>query len=150
MKDENVSKYMWWKASDDIKEARDFVSFELGNIMSDLWYRWIIELKSTNEIIGTCLIFYNDEEGENHWDISYNLGVKYWGNGYITEAMKQVMLFAKEKLHTNECITTYAKANPASGRILEKLGFKFLHEEPYLCSNGEIETEGIRVVWTIN
>ena len=82
MQDENVSKYMWWKASDDINEAKGFVKFELGNLENDKWNRWIIVLKSTNEIIGTCLIFFNDEEG--HWDISYNLGKKFWSNGYMT------------------------------------------------------------------
>ena len=35
--------------------------------------------KETDEIIGTCLIYFNDEE--NNWDISYNLGKKYWGKG---------------------------------------------------------------------
>lgn len=77
MRDENVSRYMFWKATDDIKETEEFVNFELRNIQSDLWYRWIMELKSTSEIIGTSLIYYNDDEGEEHWDISYNLGVKY-------------------------------------------------------------------------
>ena len=32
MQDENVSRYMWWKASDDINEAKEFVEFELGNL----------------------------------------------------------------------------------------------------------------------
>lgn len=57
MQDENVSRYMWWKASDDINEAKEFVKFELENLENDKWNRWIISLKSTNEIIGTCLIF---------------------------------------------------------------------------------------------
>ncbi len=82
MPDKNVSRYMWWKASDDINEAKGFVEFELGNLENDKWNRWIIALKSTNEIIGTCLIFFNDDEG--HWDISYNLGKKFWSNGYMT------------------------------------------------------------------
>ena len=29
MQDEDVSRYMWWKASDDIAEVRGFVDFEL-------------------------------------------------------------------------------------------------------------------------
>lgn len=71
MQDENVSRYMQWKASNDINAAKEFVKFELENLENDKWNRWIISLKSTNEIIGTCLIFFNDDEG--HWDISYNL-----------------------------------------------------------------------------
>lgn len=32
MNDENVSRYMWWKASNDINDAKEFVEFELGNL----------------------------------------------------------------------------------------------------------------------
>lgn len=92
MQDENVSRYMWWKASEDINDAKEFVEFELGNLENDQWNRWMIVQKSTKELVGTCLIFFNDEEG--HWDISYNLGVKYWGKGYMTEAMRAVMKYA--------------------------------------------------------
>lgn len=57
MNDEEVSKYMWWRASDDINKAKEFVEFEIGNLENDKWNRWIIVLKNTKEIIGTCLIF---------------------------------------------------------------------------------------------
>ena len=40
-------------------------------------------LKETGKIIGTCLVFYNEEDDESHWDISYNLGKQYWGNGCV-------------------------------------------------------------------
>ena len=49
----------------------------------------------TGQIIGTCLIFYNEDDEESHWDISYNLGKQYWGKGFVTEAMKEVMHFAE-------------------------------------------------------
>lgn len=131
MRDENVSKYMFWKASDEISEADAFVNFELGHIEDDRWYRWIIEKKDSNNIIGTCLLYFNDDDGEGNWDVSYNLGVDYWEHGYITEAMKMVMLFAENELKITQCVTTYAKANTASGRVLEKLGFRYVCEEPY-------------------
>jgi len=57
MQDEDVSRYMWWKASDDINDAKEFVDFELGNLENDQWNRWIIESKENKEILGTCLIF---------------------------------------------------------------------------------------------
>lgn len=102
MKDEEVSRYMCWKASDDIANARKFVEFELNQIEDEKWKRWIIILKETKEIIGTCLVFYNDDDAENHWDISYNLGKKFWGKGYVTEAMKMVMQFAQAELGMKE------------------------------------------------
>lgn len=140
MQDEEVSRYMYWKASSNIDDTKEFVEYELGNIENNQWYRWIITLKSTSEVIGTCLIFYNDEE--NSWDISYNLGKKYWGKGYITEAMKTVMSYAENTLGIHEFIAIHAIENPASGRIIEKLGFRYEKDVPYECNGGEITTTG--------
>ena len=44
MQDENVSRYMWWKAGDDINEVKDFVEFELENLKKDRWNRGMIDL----------------------------------------------------------------------------------------------------------
>ena len=92
MKDEEVSRYMCWKASDDI---------------------------------------------------SYNLGKKFWGKGYVTEAMKMVMQFAQAELGMKECLTSYAKVNSGSANVLHKLGFVDEKEIPYECNGGDIITEGI-------
>ena len=77
----------------------------------------------TGQIIGTCLIFYNEDDEESHWDISYNLGKQYWGKGFVTEAMKEVMHFAERELGMKECVTSYAKVNRGSANVLHKLGF---------------------------
>ena len=143
MQDREVSRYMWWKESSNIEETRSFVNFELEQIKNEKWYRWIIELKETGRIIGTCLIFFNEEDKEKHWDISYNLGREFWGNGYVTEAMKAVMNFGESILGIRECVTYYAKVNTNSAKVLHKLGFIDEKAIPYECNGGEIVTEGV-------
>lgn len=140
MQNENVSRYMCWQASNDINKAREFVQFELEHLEDDKWNRWIIELKPSCEVIGTCLIFFNTEE--NNWDISYNFGEKYWGRGYASEAMKCVMAFAKDMLKVKECIAVHAVENNASGHVIEKLGFKYEKDIPYECNGGDVKTTG--------
>lgn len=140
MQDEDVSRYMYWKASNDIIETQEFIRYELENIENDKWYRWIIVLKQTDEIVGTCLIYYNDEE--NNWDISYNLGKTYWGKGYITEAMHRVMEYAITELTIKECIAIHAIENPESGRVIQKQGFSYEKKVPYECNGGERKTIG--------
>lgn len=147
MQDEDVSRYMWWKASSNINEAKEFVEFELGNLENDNWNRWIIILKETSEIIGTCLIYYNEEECS--WDISYNLGKKFWGKGYASEAMNRVMQYAKEGLGIRECIAVHAMENPASGHIIQKLGFHYEKDVPYECNGGGIVTTGKYYRYTV-
>lgn len=140
MQDEDVSRYMFWKASSDIEKTKEFIESELGNTENDSWNRWIIELRQTHEIVGTCLVFYNDEE--NSWDISYNLAKKYWGHGYITEAMKCALIYARDTLKIKECIAIHASENPSSSKVIRKLGFKYEKDVPYVCGGGDIKTTG--------
>lgn len=86
MQDEEVSRYMWWKASKDIAKAEKFVQFELGQIDKSEWNRWIIVDKNTNEVIGTCLVFWNDEDAKPHWDdrMCYNICESKYGLSQCT------------------------------------------------------------------
>ena len=78
------------------------------------------------------------------WEIGYNLGKKYWGKGYTTEAMKEVLIFAKEKLSLTEIVGRYAIENPASGNVMKKLGFQYEKDIPYECNNGTVMRKGIQ------
>jgi ribosomal-protein-alanine N-acetyltransferase len=53
------------------------------------------------------------------------------------------MDYAEAELGMQECVTTYAKVNQASGNVLHKLGFKDERKIPFECSGGDIITEGI-------
>jgi ribosomal-protein-alanine N-acetyltransferase len=54
----------------------------------------------------------------------------------------------KNTLGIKECATAHAIENPSSGRVLEKLGFKYEKEVPYVYSMGELETTGKYYSWT--
>lgn len=97
--DPEVAKYMFWTSHNDIEKTKEWISFELNQIPKDDWYRFAILLKDTNDLIGTGLIYY--EEEVKFWETGYNLGRKYWGNGYATEAMKEILSFAKNVYLTN-------------------------------------------------
>lgn len=138
--DPEVARYMMWESSKEIEKTKEFINYELAMLQSDKWYRWCITDKESKTIYGTCLIYFNDEE--NCWDISYNLGKKYWGKGYITEAMKIVMDYAIHSLGIKECIASHAIQNPASGRVIQKLGFGYERDVEYICNGGKIHTTG--------
>ncbi len=140
--DPDVAKYMFWTSHNDIEKTKEWLKFEIGQIEKDDWYRFALVLKETNELIGTGLIYF--EEEVDAWEIGYNLGKKYWGKGYTTEAMKQIISFAQEDLGITEMVGRYAKENPSSGKVMEKLGFLFEKEIPYECNNGAVLREGIQ------
>lgn len=140
--DRDVAKYMLWTSHNDIEKTKEWISFEITQIDKDDWYRFALVLKETNELLGTAVIYYEDEV--DCWEIGYNLGKKYWGKGYTTEAMKKIIEFAVEELHVSEIVGRYAKKNPASGNVMKKLGFKYEKDIPYECNDGAVKREGIQ------
>jgi len=140
--DPDVAKYMFWTSHNDIEKTKEWIAFELGQIEKPDWFRCSLVLKDTNELIGTALIYY--EEEVECWEIGYNLGKKYWGKGYTTEAMRTVINFAKAELNLTQIVGRYAKENPASGKVMDKLGFTYEKDILYECNNGTVLREGIQ------
>lgn len=139
--DPEVAKYMFWTSHNDLEKTKAWISFEIGQIDKADWYRFAVELKNAGELIGTVLIYYEDEVAS--WEVAYNLGKKYWGNGYATEAMRRVLSFAFSNLYINEVVGRYAVDNPRSGKVLQKLGFVPEKDILYPCNDGAVIRRGI-------
>lgn len=113
--DPDVAKYMFWCSHNNIEKTKEWISFEMGQIASDKWYRWAVICKDTSELIGTGLVYF--EEEYNLFEVSYNFGKKYWGKGYAIETMRAVVDYAENVLRVEELVGRYAKVNPASGNL---------------------------------
>jgi ribosomal-protein-alanine N-acetyltransferase len=138
--DPSVAKYMFWTSHNDINKTACWVKEELIKIEAEDWYRWAIVLKETGELLGTGLIYFEEEYGK--FEIGYNLGKKAWGFGYTTEALREAVRFAREELGIKEIMGRHAKENAASGKVLEKLGFTYNKDIPYACNDGKTLYEG--------
>ena len=55
-------------------------------------------------------------------EMGYWLGKDYWGQGYCTEAATALVEFGFRQLGLNRIFAYHMTRNPASGRVLEKLG----------------------------
>ena len=92
--------------------------------------RWGIELKSNGKFIGTIDLHKIDtvlKKGA----IGYIINKDYWNQGLTTEANRAVIELAFEKIGMNKLIAVHDKANPASGRVMEKSGMRYSHDEEY-------------------
>ena len=92
--------------------------------------RWGIELKSNGKFIGTIDLHKIDTVLKKA-AIGYIINQKYWNQGLTTEANRAVIELAFEKIGMNKLTALHDKDNPASGRVMEKSGMRFSHEEPY-------------------
>ncbi len=57
-------------------------------------------------------------------ELGYWIGKPHWGQGYGTEAARRVLRYAFEELALNRVYGLHMTKNPASGRVMEKLGMK--------------------------
>lgn len=92
--------------------------------------RWGIELKETGAFIGT-IDLHNLKEEVLRAEVGYTLDKNYWNQGYMTEAAAAFVKVFFEELGMNCLVARHDKENPASGRVMQKAGMKFSHEEPY-------------------
>ncbi|NJL47896.1 MAG: GNAT family N-acetyltransferase [Leptolyngbyaceae cyanobacterium SM2_5_2] len=60
----------------------------------------------------------------NHAELGYWIGKPYWGQGYATEAAA-LIAFGFDTLKLNRLNATHFSDNPASGRVMEKLGMTY-------------------------
>lgn len=65
---------------------------------------------------------HQDEAGEH--ELGYWLTPDAWGRGYATEAGRGVVRMARESLRLPRLVSGHFVDNPASGRVLRKLGFR--------------------------
>ena len=57
-------------------------------------------------------------------EIGYSLAKWKWNQGYMTEALEKVIEYTFETMDVNRIEAMHEPENPASGRVMEKCGFK--------------------------
>lgn len=99
--------------------------------------RFLITLRANGELIGGGGLQGDEPE------IAYWLARAHWGRGYATEAGRALVAFADLSLRLPRLSGRHAIDNPASGRVLRKLGFEaagrsLMHS---LCRAGEMTVD---------
>jgi RimJ/RimL family protein N-acetyltransferase len=82
-----------------------------------------ITLREGEILIGAIGLIINQEHeraGMGYW-----IGKPYWGNGYCTEAAKAILGYGFNALGLNRVHATHFTQNPASGRVMTKIGMVY-------------------------
>jgi len=105
-------------------------------------YFWVVRLKDSSQFIGLVSL---DKHITGGTEVSYEFLPDWWGCGYATEVISQILNFAFNGLKINKVLAETQTANVASCKLLEGVGMKLesklqrFGEEQSLYS---IETNG--------
>jgi RimJ/RimL family protein N-acetyltransferase len=83
---------------------------------------WAIVNRADSTVVGAIgLVLHADSRSA---ELGYYVSRAHWGQGFATEAARAVVRFAFDTIGCTKLTAGYFADNPASGRVLEKLGFE--------------------------
>ena len=100
------------------QDARSFVASALD--ADKIWLA--ITLRADGRQIGG--IGLRIERQHERAELGYWLGLPYWGKGFATEAAREMVRYGFDELRLHRIFASHFRQNPASGRILLKLGMR--------------------------
>lgn len=103
--------------------AEKWIATHADNFAAGRSLELALEHKEEQYLIGAISI--GIQQNFNHGELGYWVGRKYNNNGYGTEAAKGMIRYAFEELNLHRIYARYFGKNPASGRIMEKIGMKY-------------------------
>ena len=136
-----------WAAHTSVENSREIIKTVLSAPET-----YAVVLKTTGLPVGSIGLMLGkasniglpDIEGE----IGYWIGVPYWGQGLIPEAVRELMRYGFEDLSLEKMWCGYFDGNEKSKRVQEKCGFRYHHtKENVPCAiEGLLRTEHITCI----
>lgn len=131
--DPDVGARAGWPPHQSIEESRQVIL----NLFSN-GHTWALELKETGEPVG-CMGYYDSKEsniriGEKDAEIGYWMAKPYWNQGLCTEALRAMIDWCFREKGFQSLWCDFFVDNPASGRVMEKCGFRDTGEQNW-CSH---------------
>jgi len=123
--DADVACYTLWEHPYSMAEAiafcreqANFDEFPVGN-----WVQVFIEERETGVPVGDIGLGLN-ADGDDALHVGYSIHRDHWGKGYATEAVGAVIPIVGKAIGATSVKAEIDVRNPASGKVLSKLGFK--------------------------
>lgn len=143
-----ATRFLRWDAHRDWTVTAEFLHFVAQQYADSTFYQWGICL-ADGTLIGSISLQPEERTSSGTWrqipaslctdplwETGYVLGPRWWGQGYATEALAAVLDFWFLQVHASVLTACHALANPASGRVMEKCGFRYDHDTTSHRYNG--------------
>lgn len=141
-KDPMVGPAAGWPVHTSVANSRDIIREVLSAEET-----YAVCLKGDNRAIGSIGLVIGESSNLNlpdsEGEIGYWIGVPYWGQGFITEAAKELLRHGFKYFQLERIWCGYFDGNLKSKRVSEKCGFVFHHtnKDIYWALTDDIRTE---------
>ena len=131
MSDPAITTYLAWEPHADEAETAGVLEALTEAAANGSGYHWTI---FEGEEAAGLLSLIDVKRRHRSWildraEIAYWIAPSRQGRGLATEATEAVVAFAFDRLGLNRLWISHTSANPASGRVPQKLGFRFFGTE---------------------
>ncbi len=140
--DDEVTKYVSFDTYTSIDAAKERVGIWLEEYKDEKCYRWIIERKEDGDVFG--MIDVVDYEDDGTPEIGYLSRRKYWGNGYMTEALGAVTEYLFSEGFPSIVVEAFVQ-NAGSNRVIQKNGYALVGGREM-----EVTKRGVKKVFPVN
>jgi RimJ/RimL family protein N-acetyltransferase len=106
-----------------LEEVEKWIGGHIHEFTRNTAIHWGMETKDKRQLIG-AIELRDIDKNHSQAELSYWIGVEWWGRGFTSEAAKCMLGFGFEQLHLNRICAYHMVRNPASGKVLRKIGMK--------------------------
>ncbi|MBA5791513.1 GNAT family N-acetyltransferase [Flavobacterium sp. xlx-214] len=127
-KDDRVGPIAGWPPHISVEQSKEIIQtiFNQEGVFA-------VTLKNTDKVIGMISLIVGAKSNfpitEAEAEISYWLGVPFWGKGIMPEAIKEIVRYGFENLRLVNIWSGYYDGNAKSKIAQEKCGFRHHHIE---------------------
>jgi ribosomal-protein-alanine N-acetyltransferase len=119
---------MRWDAPNQPEEFIEVTRLNLHSWKLGDQFSFTVVEKTSGAPIGRVGI--RKDARENVWAVGYWVHPGHWGKGFAVEATRALIEFGFSQLGAAEITVAHATWNNQSKRVVEKLGFRFVRENP--------------------
>ena len=103
-------------------EAERWIMHQFEDFKKQRMINFAIDLQAESILVGSIGLDLRLEHQSAQ--LGYWIGQPYWNMGYCTEAARKIVEYGFVVLGLNRIYASHFKSNPASGRVLQKLGMR--------------------------
>lgn len=124
-----VSRWCTWDRHATLSDSEGFLAWNARLDGMEQIPSWALESLQDGALLGTGGWAWRDPH-TGTGEIGYVLSPESWGKGFATEAVAEILLWGAANLGLTQAIARTMLPNTASMRVLEKVGFRRVRDEP--------------------